>query len=66
MRRQQQATYWMNETIRNSLVNHFYTNPKIEELLPAYEQKLNDKQISSFAAARALLNEYFNTQYNIN
>ena len=58
-RRQQQAKYWMNETIRNSLVHHFFGNAEISALLPEYEQKAAENQISSFAAAHALLNKYF-------
>jgi len=59
-RRLQQAKYWMNETIRNSLVSHFYQNSKIEALLPEYEQKIIENKMSSFAAARDLLDKYFN------
>jgi len=59
-RRQQQSKYWMNETIRNSLIQYFYHHPDIELLLPEYEQKIADGQMSSFAAARALLNKYWN------
>ena len=58
-RRHQQSKYWMTETIHNSLIRHFYNHPVIEDLLPEYEQKVLDEQMSSFAAARALLNEYF-------
>jgi LAO/AO transport system kinase len=58
-RRQQQAKYWMNETIRNSLVSHFYHHPVIETLLPEYEQKIADNHMSSFVAAQALMNKYF-------
>ena len=58
-RRRQQSKYWMTETIHNSLIHHFYHHPVIEKLLPEYEQKMSDDQMSSFAAARALLNEYF-------
>ncbi|MDR1171139.1 MAG: methylmalonyl Co-A mutase-associated GTPase MeaB [Bacteroidales bacterium] len=65
-RRKQQAKYWMNETIRNSLVRHFYNNPDIKALLPEYEQKITEDKTSSFAAARALLNEYFKNKINFN
>ena len=58
-RRRQQTKYWMNETIRNSLVDHFYNNAEIEKLLPEYEQKITEDRMSSFAAARTLLNRYF-------
>ena len=57
--RHQQSKYWMTETIHNSLIRHFYHHPVIETLLPEYEQKVSDEQMSSFAAARAMLNEYF-------
>ena len=57
-RRHQQAKYWMNETIRNSLIHNFYHHPDIQTLLPEYEQKIVDGQMSSFAAARILLNRY--------
>ena len=58
-RRLQQAKYWMNEYIRNSLVHHFYHHPEIEALLPEYEQKIVENHMSSFAAAQTLLNSYF-------
>ena len=59
--RQQQTKYWMNETIRNSLIQHFYNNSGIETLLPEYERKIADGQMSSFAAARELLNKYWDS-----
>ena len=59
LRRKQQAKYWMNETIRNSLISHFYNNPDIETLLPEYEQKIIENQMSPFAAARDLLKNMF-------
>jgi len=58
-RRRQQTKHWMNETIRNSLIRHFYHHPDIETLLPEYEQKIADGRMSSFEAARILLNRYF-------
>ncbi len=58
-RRRLQAEYWMNETIRNGLIDHFYRDPAIELLLPEYEKKVSEDKMTSFAAARTLLNEYF-------
>ena len=58
-RRQQQAKYWMNETIRNSLIRRFFNDPEIEALIPRYEQKISEGKMSSFVAAQALLNQYF-------
>jgi len=63
-RRRQQAKYWMNETINNSLIDHFYNNPETEKLLPEYEKMVTEDKISSFAAARVLLNNYFNSQHD--
>ena len=64
-RRQQQAKYWMNETIRNSIVHKFYHHPEIEALLPEYEQKIAENQMSSYAAAQALLDKFFNRDQQI-
>ncbi|MDR1673494.1 MAG: methylmalonyl Co-A mutase-associated GTPase MeaB [Bacteroidales bacterium] len=60
--RNRQAQYWMNETIRNSLINRFYTHPAIAKALPLFAQKVLNDKISSFAAAHALLDEYFSRQ----
>ena len=62
-RRQQQNKYWMNESIRSSLINHFYNNAEIAALLPKYEQKIVENQMSSFVAARTLLNKYFTDDF---
>ncbi|MDR0814563.1 MAG: methylmalonyl Co-A mutase-associated GTPase MeaB [Bacteroidales bacterium] len=58
-RRLQQSQYWMRETIQTTLINRFYTHPAIEKSLPLYEEKVLNDQMSSFAAAYALLDEYF-------
>ena len=56
--RQQQAKYWMNETIRNNIVRHFYNDPAIQTLLPEYERKITEDKMSSFTAAQILLDKY--------
>lgn len=56
--RTEQAKYWMYETIHSSLLNGFYQNEEIEQLLPQYEQKVLNNQISSFIAAKELLDAY--------
>ena len=58
-RRHNQAQYWMNETIRSSLINRFYRHPTIEPLLSEYEVRVLENKITPFAAARSLLDEYF-------
>lgn len=58
-RRQQQARYWMRETIDEQLRNHFYRNPDVESLLADREQRVLANRQSSFTAARDVLDFYF-------
>jgi len=57
--RNNQAKYWMYETINEQLKTHFYTNAEIVSALQLYEQKVLNREISSFIAAKALLKAYF-------
>ena len=57
-RRNEQAKYWMYETINESLKNGFYNNPEISALLEKYEQEVLAGQQTSFSAARRLLDLY--------
>lgn len=61
-KRRNQARYWMIESINNSLLNHFYRNPLINEELEIYEQMVLNDRMSSFIAARHLLDHYFAQQ----
>ncbi|MDR1169225.1 MAG: methylmalonyl Co-A mutase-associated GTPase MeaB [Prevotellaceae bacterium] len=58
--RQEQTKFWMYETINETLQNNFYSNPQICHLLKDYEDRLATDRISSFVAARELLDRYFN------
>jgi len=58
--RREQAKYWMYETINAALRDHFYHHPDIEHKLPIYEQKVLNDQLSSFLAAKKLLDKYLN------
>ena len=58
-RRSEQSKYWMYETINESLRNSFYNNVKIQKLLPEYEQKILNNEISSFIAAKELLEKNY-------
>ena len=60
-RRREQAKYWMYETIHETLRQHFYHHSHVKTHLPEYEQKVLNDQISSFIAARQLLDKYFGT-----
>src|SRR5574344_803750 len=50
-----QARYWMYESINEQLRNHFYHDKHIQALLEKKEAQVLNDEISSFAAAQALL-----------
>jgi LAO/AO transport system kinase len=57
--RNRQNKYWMYETINEALKNSFYHNPRIEEKISEYEQQVLDDRLSSFVAAKRLLDIHF-------
>lgn len=59
LKRRQQARYWMLETIDEQLRSHFYNNPDIAAMLAEKEQLVLANRLSSFIAARDVLNTYF-------
>ncbi|WP_246068239.1 methylmalonyl Co-A mutase-associated GTPase MeaB [Fodinibius sediminis] len=63
-KRKRQAKYWMYDTIKNRLENHFFGHPKIKQLTPAMEKKVLNGELTSFRAAQQLLDQYFNTIQN--
>jgi LAO/AO transport system kinase len=56
--RNQQATYWMHETIREQLYRDFYGNHFIKHKIDEFESLVLNDKISSFEAARQLLELY--------
>jgi LAO/AO transport system kinase len=58
-RRHSQAKYWMYETVNEQLKNHFYQTPEIAKELIVKEQQVLNSEISSFMAARQMLDSYF-------
>ena len=58
-RRNEQAKYWMYETINEHLRDSFYNNPKIADMLPRKELAVLSGGLTSFVAARQLLDAYF-------
>ena len=58
-RRNQQARYWMMETIDEQLRNNFYRNPEVNELLMEREARVLSNRQSSFTAAKDVLDFYF-------
>jgi len=58
-RRNEQAKYWMYETINEQLRFNFYNNPVIKSQLQLAEQTVLQGQKTSFVAAGDLLETYF-------
>ncbi|MBP5210748.1 MAG: methylmalonyl Co-A mutase-associated GTPase MeaB [Bacteroidales bacterium] len=57
-KRREQASYWMYESINESLRNTFYENEVVEKLLPDYEKAVLDGELDSFAAATELMEKF--------
>ncbi len=56
--RLRQNQYWMRETIEDSLRSDFYSDPRVEALLPHYRDLVLSDRMSSFVAAHELLALY--------
>ena len=59
-KRQNQNQFWMMETINEQLKSHFYNHPNIIQLLDENKKAVQNNEISPFAAAMSLLEQYFN------
>ncbi|OQY00005.1 MAG: methylmalonyl Co-A mutase-associated GTPase MeaB [Bacteroidetes bacterium 4572_117] len=57
--RQQQAKYWMHETINESLKSNFYQYANNKNEIGQFETKVLNGQINPFEAAKVLLDNYF-------
>lgn len=57
-RRNAQSRFWMYETINEKLKNNFYNNTIVQKELRIYEEQVLNSQISSFAAAKKILDIY--------
>ena len=58
-RRNEQSKYWMYETINEQLRDSFYHNPKIEPCFWKRNSKCCKGNLTSFIAAKSLLDTYF-------
>lgn len=63
-RRNEQSKFWMYETINEQLRNNFYHNEQIKALMEESEKKVLNEEISSFVAAKKLLDLYDQTRKN--
>jgi LAO/AO transport system kinase len=64
IKRNTQSKYWMYETINEQLKANFYTNPDIQKLLIENEKKVLSNELSSFIAARNMLDKYLGEKGN--
>ncbi len=58
-RRNEQSKYWMYESINGQLRDSFYHHPKIEAMLSEKEIQVLQGNLTSFVAAKSLLDIYF-------
>jgi LAO/AO transport system kinase len=58
-RRNEQSKYWMYESINEQLKDNFYNNKKIKACLLEKEQQVLNAELTSFTAAKKLLDTYF-------
>lgn len=61
-KRNSQAKYWMYETINEKLKNNFYLDAEIKKMLEESERRVLSNELSSFIAAKELLDKYFGKQ----
>ena len=57
-KRQEQAKYWMHESIRAELDNLFHENQNIQSILPRLEQDVKEGLENSYSAAQKLISIY--------
>ena len=57
--RNRQNKYWMYESINQALKSNFYQNPEIAARIEEVELRVLDAKLSSFIAAKELLDIYF-------
>ncbi|MCD8044239.1 MAG: methylmalonyl Co-A mutase-associated GTPase MeaB [Tannerellaceae bacterium] len=59
-KRKEQSKYWMYESINDTLRDTFYHNAVIEGMLKTAEQKVLNNEISSFMAAKQMIDVFLN------
>jgi LAO/AO transport system kinase len=61
-KRNEQSKFWMYETINEQLRNNFYQNQQVKGVIAGFEKKVLEGEMSSFVAARQLLDFYYQSQ----
>jgi LAO/AO transport system kinase len=59
-----QEIYWMNETVKETLLHNFLHAHGVKEKLKEIEEGLKEGKLTSYQAAENILN-YYNEQRNI-
>lgn len=62
-KRNSQAKYWMYESINEQIKNNFYNNEEVKKHLQVAEHKVLASEMSSFMAAKEVLDAYFKKNY---
>lgn len=62
--RAEQVKSWMYETIEYELHDRFYESDEVASLLPDIEKAVSEGKMSSFSAARKLLDSYFGEAFS--
>ncbi len=62
-RRNEQAKYWMYETINEHLRDNFYNNDTIKSMLAEKENDVLSGKLTSFIAAKDLLDRYYKESF---
>ena len=62
-RRNEQAKYWMYETINEHLRDSFYNNETIKSMLAEKENDVLSGKLTSFIAAKDLLDRYYKESF---
>lgn len=57
-KRTEQRKYWMYESIREGIFDQVFGDPSMKSMLDHYEKEISRGTMTSYAAARAILNKY--------
>lgn len=63
-KRNEQSKFWMYETINDRLKSDFYQNEELKKMTSEIEKKVLGEEMSSFIAARELLENYYQLKQN--
>ena len=63
-KRNEQSKFWMYETINDRLKSDFYQNDELKKMTATIEKKVLREEMSSFLAARELLENYYQSKKN--